>query len=78
MRGGSNRPLSPSPIPASPSPPLKQWRSSSNQSDRSFCLGLEIVRVDLDFEWSCCLDLETERVVLVGNERENLGSSMKE
>ena len=44
----------------------------------SCCLGLETVRVDLDFEWSCCLGLETERVVLVGNEWENLGSSMKE
>ena len=41
-------------------------------------LGLETVRVDLDFKWSCCLDLETERVVLVGNEWENSGSSMKE
>ena len=40
-------------------------------------LGLEIVRVDLDFKWSCCLGLETERVVLVGNEWENSGSSMK-
>ena len=36
------------------------------------------MRVDLDFEWSCCLGLETERVVLVGNEWENSGSSMKE
>ena len=41
-------------------------------------LGLETVRVDLDFKWSCCLDLETERVVFVGNEWENSGSSMKE
>ena len=44
----------------------------------SCCLGLETVRVDLDFEWSCCLGLETERVILVGNEWENSGSSMKE
>ena len=44
----------------------------------SCCLGLETVRVDLDFEWSCCLGLETERVVLVGNEWENSSSSMKE
>ena len=43
-----------------------------------FVLGLETVRVDLDFEWSCCLGLETERAVLVGNEWENSGSSMKE
>ena len=25
----------------------------------SCCLGLETVKVDLDFEWSCCLGLET-------------------
>ena len=36
-RGGSDRPLSPLPIPMSPPPPLKRWSSSS---DRSFCLGL--------------------------------------
>ena len=30
--------------------------------------------LDLDFEWSCCLALETERCVLVGNEWENSGS----
>ena len=45
---------------------------------RLCCLGLETMRVDLDFEWSCCLGLEIERVVLVGNEWENSGSSMKE
>ena len=36
------------------------------------------MRVDLDFEWSCCLGLETERVFFVGNEWENSGSSIKE
>ena len=44
----------------------------------SCCLGLEIVRVYLDFEWSYCLGLEIERVVLVGNDWEDSGSSMKE
>ena len=29
------------------------------------------VDLDLDFEWSCCLDLETQRGVLVGNEWES-------
>ena len=93
-RGGSNWPLSLPPIPVSPPPPPKQYRSSSDRSKLSFCLGLtgfcwglscgscclglETVRVDLDFEWSCCLGLETERVVFVGNEWENSGSSMKE
>ena len=92
-RDGSDRPLSPSPIPVSPPPPPKRRHSSSDQSDWSFCLGLagfcwglscglcclglETVKVDLDFEWSCCLGLEIERVVLVGNEWENSGSSMK-
>ena len=89
--GGSDRHLSPPPILASPLPPSKWWRSSSNQSFclglagfclglscGSCCLGLETVRVDIDFEWSCCLGLEIERVVLVGNEWENSGSSMKE
>ena len=81
-------------IPASPPPPPKRRRSSLDRSDQSFCLGLagfcwglscgscclglETMRVDLDFEWSCCLGLETERVVLVGNEWENSSSSMKE
>ena len=36
------------------------------------------MRVDLDFEWSCSLGLETKIVALVGNEWESLGSSMKE
>ena len=74
VHGGSDRPLSPPPTPASPPPPLKQRRSSL---DRSFYLGLA------GFCWglscrSCCLGLETEIVVLVGNEWESLGSSMKE
>ena len=72
---------------------ILRWRPSSDRLDWSFylglvrfcwglscgscCIGLETVRVDLDFEWSCCLGLETERVVLVGNEWENSGSSMK-
>ena len=91
VHGGSDRPLSPPPTPASPPPPLKQRRSSLDRSFylglagfcwglscRSCCLGLETVRVDLDFEWSCSLGLETKIVVLVGNEWESLGSSMKE
>ena len=73
---------------------ILRWCPSSDRLDWSFylglagfcwglscgscCLGLETVRVDLNFEWSCCLGLETERVVLVGNESENSGSSMKE
>ena len=69
---------------------ILQRRSSSNRSFclglarfcwslscGSCCLGLETMRIDLDFEWSCCLGLETKRVVLVGNEWENSSSSMK-
>ena len=78
-------------ILASPPPPPKRQHSSSNRSFYlglagfcwglscgSCCLGLETVRVDLDFEWSCCLGLETKRVVPVRNEWENSGSLMKE
>ena len=81
MRGGSDWPLFPPLIPVSPPSPLKRRCSSSDRSfylglarfcwgfsSGSCCLGLETVRVDLDFEWSCCLGPETERVILIGNE----------
>ena len=90
VRGGSDRPFSSPPTLASPPPPPKRRRSSSDWLNRSFCLGivgfcwglscrsyclgLETVRVYFDFEWSCCLGLEIARVVLVGNEWESSGS----
>ena len=60
VRGGSDRPFSSPPTLASPPPPPKRRRSSSDWLNRSFCLGL--------------VDLEIERVVLVGNEWESSGS----